>query len=863
MRMLERESQLDALAQYAGEARAGQGRLVLVAGEAGVGKSSLLEELESRVTDARWCWGACDGLFTPRPLGPLLDISQVLGGELSQLCRSEASRERIFTALLRQVSESDVLNVLAVEDVHWADAATLDLLRFLGRRVRSARVLILVTYRDDGLGADDPLRVALGELATQRPTRRLDLPPLSAQAVQVLAAGTGVEPAELYRLTGGNPFFVTEVLREHDGELPTSARDAVLSRIARLGNEARQVLDAAALIGARVEPSLLAAVTGLRAAAVDEVVASGLVTDDGDRLRFRHEIARLTVEQAVPAHRRAPLHERIVVALLAESCKDDSRLAFHAEAAGDTELVMKHAPAAARRAAELAAHREAVAQYQRALRFADGDDARTRAGLYEGLAREASLVDRWQDSANASEAALALWRELGDLSREGSTLGLLSRAVWRLCRGREASTIAEEAVSVLEPLGPTVELAWAYANLAGTRMDQSRNAEALELVARARSIAEPHRLIGVLSDTLTTEGYTRASMGEPWEEIVDRGLNLALDTDMHGAAARAYVNIAILYGREQRFDEGARYVEEGIACCDDHDITTYGRCIRGERAAWLAKRGRWDESVALCRQLLAQGGASLVNRMNPLTTMGVLSARRGDAGVWECLDEANAAAIGLDEPQWIVMARLARAEARWLAGEHEAALIEARAAASAAVPYDLRGRSETAVWCRRLGDPVVASEVLMEPYASLFNGDFTGAAARWDALGCSYDVALALLESNDEVMMRDALARLEALGALAAARVARQRMRDLGIRSVPAGARAQTREHPAGLTRREREVLELICEGHSNDEISGRLVISVKTVDHHVSAVLGKLGVPSRKVAAAEAVRLGLVSSRR
>lgn len=415
--------------------------------------------------------------------------------------------------------------------------------------------------------------------------------------MQVLAAGSGVEAAELYRLTGGNPFFVTEVLREHDGELPASARDAVRSRIARLGNEARQVLAAAALIGPRVEPTLLTALTGQLAAAVDEVVASGLLIDDGDRLRFRHEIARLTVGSAVPAHRRSTLHQHILAALLAEGCQDHSRLAFHAEAAGDAELVLKHAPAAARRAGELAAHREAVAQYQRAPRFADGDDARTRADLYDGLAREASLVDRWQDSADASEAALALWRELGDRNREGSTLGLLSRAVWRLCRGREASTIAEKAITVLEPLGPTAELARAYANLAGTRMDQSRNAEALDLVGRARRIAEPHRLHGVLSDILTTEGYTRASMGQPWEETVDRGLKLALDTDNHGAAARAFVNIAILFGRELRFDEGARYVEEGIACCDDHDIATYGRCIRGERAAWLDKRGQWDESL--------------------------------------------------------------------------------------------------------------------------------------------------------------------------------------------------------------------------------------------------------------------------
>src|SRR5579863_2249956 len=148
MQLLERESSLASLAGYAEEARRGEGRLVLVAGEAGVGKSALVEALERDLPEARWSWGACDGLFTPRPLGPLFDLAQQLGGDLARLCAGAADREDLFGGPLRQISDPDALNVVVVEDVHWADEATTDLLRFLGRRLRDRRVLLIATYRD-------------------------------------------------------------------------------------------------------------------------------------------------------------------------------------------------------------------------------------------------------------------------------------------------------------------------------------------------------------------------------------------------------------------------------------------------------------------------------------------------------------------------------------------------------------------------------------------------------------------------------------------------------------------------------------------------------------------------------------------
>src|ERR1700746_1322099 len=297
--LLEREPSLALLSEYAAQASGGQGRLVLLSGEAGGGKLALGERLCRDLPDARWSWSMCDGLFTPRPLGPLFDLADQLGGALLDRGRAGADREGLFRTLLAQVRASGGLDVVVVEDVHWADEATLDLLRYLSRRLRGAAVLLIATYRDDGLAAADPLRVTLGDLGSQRATRRVGLMPLSPGAVRTLAGGSGLPAPELYRLTGGNPFYVTEVLRAGMDEVPPSARDAVLARAAWLSADAREVLDVAALTGSRIEPRLLESVTGCPPSVLDELLESGLLVGDGAWVRFRHEIARLAVAHAV------------------------------------------------------------------------------------------------------------------------------------------------------------------------------------------------------------------------------------------------------------------------------------------------------------------------------------------------------------------------------------------------------------------------------------------------------------------------------------------------------------------------------------------------------------------------------------
>jgi DNA-binding CsgD family transcriptional regulator/tetratricopeptide (TPR) repeat protein len=860
MRLIERESQLAALHQYADEASQGHGRLVLISGEAGVGKSVLLEEFAQGLEDARWLWAACDGLFTPAALGPLLDIASQLDGELLRLCRAEARRDQLYGALLGQLGDLESLTVLAIEDVHWADEATLDLLSYLGRRIQHLRVLLLVTYRDDALAVDDPLRLTLGTLASQRATRRLSLATLSVGGVGILAQGSGIDAAELHQLTAGNPFFVTEVVQAGSDALPASVRDAVLARTRTLKTQARDALEVAALIGSRMQSELLVTLID-DPLIMDELISRGLLIKDGDDLRFRHEIARVAVEAAIPPYRKAAIHTKIMDALLSSGSDDDARLAFHGEGAGRTDLVLWYGSRAGRRASELWAHREAATQYGRALRAASDSDIRTRAELSDALAHELALLDRWEESAKMRTAALQLWREAQDPGRQSRSMREFSKAMWRLCRGPECIQAAEAALALAEPLGQGLELAQAYESLAYRRMRKGRHSEAIALARQARKIAEQFGLSDVMSDALVAEAYVVRVMGGNWTVPMQAALEAALSGNHEEQAGRVFALMYLMYSTDLRHGEGEQCYTQAVAYCEEHDIGTFAVCLQGERTAYLEKIGRWDECVSLAHALLYRYTLSPWNRLKPLCSMAKVMARRGQQGCWPYLDEAIESAMRLGEPDWIVPVGMARTEAYWLEGHLDAAISELGRVRDVAAGLPVAQRAWVALWNRRLTG--ITDVIDLEPFASQLAGDAPHAAELWDRLGYGYEAALALLDTKDEALLRESLTRLTDLGAVAAARLVRRTMRELGIRSIPAGARTAARTHPRGLTKREQEILELLSEGQSNEEISATLFISVRTVEHHVSAILSKLGASTRKGATKEARRFGLTRSDR
>jgi DNA-binding CsgD family transcriptional regulator len=835
--IVERQAELAALLDAAADARAGDGRLVLVAGEAGVGKSALVEALEPHVPDARWLRGACDGQFTPRPLGPLLDIADQVGGELAELCRTSSRRTEVSAAHLDTLRGAG-LTVLVIEDLHWADEATLDLVRVVARRLRGLPCLLVCTYRDDALSADDPLRLALGDLSVQRTTRRIDLRTLSLDAVRELARGSRLDPAVVHELSGGNAFFVTELLAAGSTDhLPRSARDAVLARAARTSPQTRAALEVVTLVGGRMEPALLAKaeVDGID---VDELVAAGLLVADGKAVRFRHELARLAIDAGLGPHRRLEVHRIVLDALHAFGCDDDARLAFHADGAGDAELVGRYAPRAAARAAGLGAHRESVVQYQRALRFADRTDLRVVAELLDGLAGELATIDHFDAAAAARTEALAMWRQLGDPLRVGGDLCRLGGDMWRLCRGDEMVAYQREAVDVLAPLGPTADLCRAFIG----RSTEARDLDTWQQdTARARGIAVELGSVELLIRVRMSEAGLAFRRREDWKRPIGEAFALAKDHGLVDFVPWLSSNLLELLVVSFDLPAAEAAFADGIALCGDRELEVYAYCLRGRWALALAELGRWDEALAMADTVL-DATASPVNLLTSQVASSLVRIRRGDPGADEVLDAATAAADGLGETPWIVMTRLARAERCWLAGDLEGAVQEVEVAAGAVGPSFWCEAAEVAVWQHRLG---------------LLAGVDRVPAAVWDERGCPYRAALALVDDGDEASLRDALGRVEALGATAAASAVRRQMRARGHRAVAAGARPATRRHPLGLTARQQEVLDLVCAGLTNEEIGARLFIAAKTVDHHVSAVLAKLGVSNRRQAARAAAERG------
>jgi DNA-binding CsgD family transcriptional regulator len=862
--ILERDAELSALADAVQAAASGHGSAVLINGEAGIGKSSLVDALRARLpAEGRMFVGYCDDLATPRTLGPFRDLVGSVGAEFSRAVTDGGDRDRMLAALRAELDWAEHPTVLAIEDIHWADDATLDALRYLIRRIADLPAVLVLTYRDDEADRGGALYSLLGEASRSSHVRHLALRRLSHEAVRRLSAGSPVTADNLFALTSGNPFFVGELLASAQGEhVPRTIVDAVMARVRQLDAPVQDVLEQLAVVPSTLERWLVDALVpdgpgGVAALAAAE--QGGLLTVSARRISFRHELTRRAITSSVPSARLMALNRRVLAALVERGGSDVSRIVHHAAQAGDEDAIVRYGPAAGRDAARAGAHREAVAHLGLVLEHAHRFPAAERAGLLEQFAIECYTSGAAEEKAvGAQQQAVDLNRTQGDPRALGSSLRWLSRMHWWAGDRSGAEQAGREAVDVLERAADTRLLALALSNQSQLCMLAHRLPDSITYGERAVALARQVNDAAIISHALANIGTSKCSLGDPaGERTLDEALRIALGAGDVEEASRACVNIVWVMLDWFRLDEAESCLMPGIALAEEAEFLGFLSYMRLEQARIEFSRGRWDEAARLAEAGL---DAQTPTRCTALMLLGRVLARRGHPDAASLLGRAWELAAKVDELQRTGPAAAARAEAAWLHGDQAAVHDIAAPVYEEAVRLgDQPHAAELGHWLAKTGHRVQPQGD--HPYAVQAAGRWREAAALWEAAGCPYEHAAALAESPDPEHLLTALATLDELGAKPLAAHVRGRLRTLGVTRIPRGPLDETRDNPAGLTTRQIDVVRLIGKGYTNAEIASELVVSVRTVDSHVAAALGKLGAASRREAAARAAELGVLDA--
>ncbi|HEV2778469.1 MAG TPA: AAA family ATPase [Actinophytocola sp.] len=829
--LLEREPALAVLREAVAEARAGQGSVVLVSGEAGVGKSSLLRAFADEVpVGVRMLRGACDDLLTARALGPVRDAAAGTGGPLETVLAAGGG-DGVFDAALAELS-GPVPTVLIVEDVHWADDATLDVLGYLGRRVEGLPAVVVVTVRDGGAPAGHPVHRWLGGLTGGR-VRRVVLAPLSVAGVGELAADTGWDPVALHALTGGNPFFVTEVLAAAPGEVPDTVADAVLARVRRLSRVSQEALAQLAVIPGTVDFELVDAALGGRLDALAEAEEHGILQVHPGGVAFRHELARQAIELSLSVLRRRALHRTVIKVLRSQARPDPARLVHHGSRAGDTDTVLAYATRAGRESAAAGSHRQALAHFAAAVRHADRLAPAERAALLDDYAWELHNAHRFAEALATGERAVTLYTGLNDPVALGQAGVRLSRLYYLAGDTGRAEVVARAAVAALEPAGSAAAIAYAT-TYHGAILALAGDSRAEPTLRRARDLAESASRIDLVELCLNYQSLAESTLDTDGRiALLRQSLRLALAHGHHEHAARGYTNLAELLYRHGRLAELERCLADGLAFTRDRGFWSHAYNLEVHQCLLRIRRGDWTGAETGLAALAERDEDPGMLRLYAEPVHARLRARRGSARVGKVLAKAWQRALRQRSLTALALAGTALMEWAWLSGEPK------------------RAATMLEQWAPHAGRPgaePVTGELLR--YAARA-GLAVAPAIGWEPAGDPYEHALELADTGETEPTLEALRILDDLGATAAATLVRRRLKTLGVRTIPRGPAASTRAHPAGLTNRQADVLDLLAGGLTNAEIADRLVLSVRTVDHHVSTILSKLGVSSRREAGA------------
>ena len=860
--LVERDEVLKTLQALLASSATSSGQVAVVSGEAGLGKTSLLETFASGVDQGvTVAWGRCDDLFTPRQLGAFNDIAGSLGREAEEAVLAGSTPAFLFPKVFAALSNLPPGSLLVFEDVHWADHASLDLLKFIVRRIAPLRLLIVLTYRPDELGPDHPLASLLGDLPPGK-TTRLALQPLTEHAVAALAAPAGRDGKQLYRVTAGNPFFLSEILAhpEDPKGLPSSVRDAVLARVSRVSQRGRQALDALSIAPDPVSQEVLA-----RLLEPDAVEACAtlqtrglLIRDQENQLRFCHELARLAVYDALSDNDRRRHQRRLldVYLQLGDAIRPDL-VVHHAAALNDAGLLLAYAPRAAALAAAAGACKEAAAQLAVALKHVEKADPEQAATLYEDWAYQTSLFEITDEVIAARREAIARWKALDRPERVGDNLRSLWRLHWYCGETDKADAAARESLEILEAIPPSMELGRAYSFRSHLSLMQGRRASAVAWGEKAVTVAEQFadvltqvQAMVTTATALLFSGHSRGC------QLMDEALVLAHEAALHEEIARIHTNYAEYAIFACDWPLAERLVREGLAFDIKHGLDAWTTYLKGRHAQLYLHRGRFAQAETLARSVLEEEGHTILMQLPALITLATVRSRLGGEDAENKLQEVLKVAIGIGEQQRITPLRLALIQHHYVRGQLDIAQVHAKEMLAFGTdvlrPWDA---GALRVWLGRLdlpdhpglGDHATAAQTLE------LAGDYAAAAALCDDLELPFEAALCRLAGArrgisglaDEaangfaaIACDPGLAAARQLGAGSKARS----QRGAGRR----GPYRMARKHPLGLTRREVEILAMMAEGASNSDIAHSLSRSPRTVEHHVSSILGKLSASNR-----------------
>lgn len=864
MELIERAGFLTTLQSTFQHVVEGEGHCVFVNGEAGIGKTSLVNTFCREVkANCNVYRGTCDALFTPRPLAPVYDILLQMGKDLPEGGADITDRPAFFTEFLHELINQEEPTVIVFEDIHWADEATLDFIKFLARRIAQLPCLFILTYRDNEIYVHHPLRNVLGQLNPGSFTR-MQLLPLSKQAVEKLAEQKGYNGENVYSISGGNPFYVTEILASYSPGIPDNIKDSILAVYHRAQEATRHIWDILSVLPAGVRLAYLEKMEPQSMVAIQHCLDSKILVVNEGVVCFKHELYRRTIEESLSPFLRIALNKQILH-LFRENFEQHhqiEQIIHHAKNANEYEHVVHYAPLAARQAVAVGAHIEAARLYLTAIEYYQDNDTDTLIGFYEAYAYECYLTNQLKEAIIYTGKALQLWKKKNDPEKIGNCMRFLSRLWWFDGNRKQAESFAAQAVAILEKQPSSKAKAMAYSNMSQLKMLSDEVTECIAWGEKAIAMAEELDDTETLSHALNNVGDVQARIRSSREKgiaLLRQSLDIALKNGYHEHVARAYTNLGHNGLLTKDYDLAKESLDAGIQYCEERDLGSWTNYMVSSKARLNMETGNWNEALQTANFILASNEQSPVVKIGALAVAAAIKMRRGDADVLPLLTEAKEKALETMELQRIIPALVASLEYEWITGK---TIIEKKVLDTTVGMVEQMGNlyenSEFAFWLWKARKQPVQLREFYEGYQVDNPGVALRAAALWERSGCPYERALTLFEGSEDDK-RKAITVIQGLGANAVYEKLKLDMRESGIKNIPRGIRKTTQSNPALLTERELDVLQCLNEGLQNKEIAAKLFISAKTVDHHISSILYKLEVKSRIKAVQEAIRLEII----